>query len=87
MKSEDNELPLAHKSDAESYFSVFHNVNCLHLTILRLSLLLSSLGLIIKAQWESRNIALLLLLLLHYQGPRHTPRLHRSLQAYCATLT
>ena len=26
------------------------------------------------------------LLLLRYQGPRHTPQMHRSLEAYCATL-
>ena len=29
---------------------------------------------------------LLLPLLLRYQGPRHTPQMHHSLEAYCATL-
>jgi hypothetical protein len=40
-------------------FSLIHSVNCLHLTSLKLSLLLPFLGLLMKVEWESRSIALL----------------------------
>ena len=35
---------------------------------------------------RSYVLLLLLLLLLRKQDPRHTPQMHRSLDAYCATL-
>jgi hypothetical protein len=43
MKSEDNELPFPHKSDTESYFSLIHSVNCLHLASLRLNFVITLL--------------------------------------------
>ena len=50
-------------------------IKCLFLLLLLLLLLLILL-----------LFLLLLLLLLRKQGPRHTPQMHRSLEAYCATL-